>query len=62
MNYNQKHKVLINVPPYLMGFIGVILGICIAAFTEKYGIAALIIIFSIVGAVMLYYVLKEIFG
>lgn len=60
MNDNQKNKVIIFIPPYLLGFLGVIFGLCIATFTERAGIAALVIIFSIIAALILVCVLKEI--
>ena len=62
MDNKQKNKVIINVPPYLLGMIGIISGIGIATFTERSDIAALVIIFSIVAAAFLALILDNIFG
>jgi hypothetical protein len=61
MNDKHKNKMLMYIPPYLLGLIGVAAGICIASFTDKSGTATLIIIFSIVASVVLTCMLKTIF-
>jgi len=62
MNDKQKNKAIIYAPSFILGALGVIFGIGIATFTERSGIAALVIIFSIIGVVVLTLILDEIFG